>query len=49
MTRPAEGEYTVAITGPEGEWCWTGYADNRTDALARAELSLPTPGEDRPS
>lgn len=35
-----DGEYTVALTGPRGEWRWTGYADNRTDALARAWTAL---------
>jgi hypothetical protein len=35
-----EGEYSVAVTGPGGEWAWTGYADNRTDALAKAENAV---------
>lgn len=39
------GEATVVITGPWGEWGWTGYADNRTDALARAQAALDEEGE----
>jgi hypothetical protein len=35
-----ENEATVVITWPGGEWRWTGYADNRTDALARAQAAL---------
>jgi hypothetical protein len=35
-----ENEATVVITWPGGECRWTGYADNRTDALARAQAAL---------
>jgi hypothetical protein len=35
-----ENEVTVVITWPGGEWRWTGYAGNRTDALWRAQDAL---------
>jgi hypothetical protein len=35
-----EGQHSVVIAGPGGEWRWSGYANNRTDALYRALAAL---------
>jgi hypothetical protein len=40
MSDEVMNSVTVVITWPGGEWLWTGYADNRTDALARAQAAL---------
>ena len=39
MSASDPGDYLVTVQGPtpDAEWSWRGYADNVSDALARAE------------